>query len=72
MNVRIPYFVPTAVSVTRKGVGASKCLTLFKSRSAGSTNDGDVEAPDDVEAAVGLSGIALANLATEQTSGTRI
>ena len=40
---------------------------LFKFLTAGSTQERDVEARDDIEAPAGSSGIALTNLATDQT-----
>ena len=43
---------------------------LFKFLTAGSTQERDVEARDDIEAPAGSSGIALTNLATDQTPVT--
>ena len=54
-------FGPTAASVF---LGVFK---LFKFLTAGSTQERDVDARDDVEAPAGSSGIALANMATNQT-----
>ena len=56
-------FGPTAASVARKDAGVFK---LFKFLTAGSTQERDVEARDDIEAPAGSSGIALTNLATDQ------